>query len=135
MKHAPGVSVLGSIAYRGDHHRVFRCADIAQYATGRGCADPRRTCQPGGDCQTAETAVGKIASHQNSATAAGRPPGTGCGTRAGAPAATLVGAETKTKTKAQGQEEAASKAKGCTKAAGPTRKRGPKAEAETQEAG
>ncbi len=145
MRHAPGVSVLGSIACRSDYGRVFRPTLAAQYAAGRGSAHHCRSGQPGRDRQTAKNSgaikARSTAPSEIAASAAGRPArtaGTGCGPCTGATAAAC--GKTEAKTEAEAKAEAKAKTQGKaktqshTKAASPALTGGAKAEAETQEA-
>ena len=136
MRHAPSLFVLGSIAYRGDHGRVFRRADAAQYAAGRRFVHRSRSGQPGRDRQTAKfaetiktctTATGEIA-----APAAGRT------TRSAGASAAAFGktqAETQAETKTKTQGKTKTSAQSCAKAAGSARTGRAEAKAKTEEAG
>jgi hypothetical protein len=150
MRHAPSVLVLGSIAYRGDHGRVFWRAVVTQYTAGRGCARHCRSGQPGRDRQTKKNTetvkAGSTAPGENAATATGCPARTartGRGTGAGAPTAAFGKTQAKTEAKGKGETQAETQGKthtkteaqGRTKATCPAVTGGAKAEAKTQEAG
>ena len=142
MRDAPGVVVLGSIAYRGDHGRVFWRACPAQYAADQGCAHYCRSGQPGRDRQTANNSeTGKAcfpAASEIAAAAAGfaRIARTSCGPCTGASAAAFGKTEAKIKaeTKTQSKAKTRARAQSIAKATSPARKGGAKAEAKTQEA-
>ena len=141
MRDAPSVVVLSSIAYRGDHGRVFWCACPAQYAADRGGAHYCRSGQPGRDRQTANNSkTGKacsLAADEIAAAAASgfaRTARTSCGPCTGASAAAFGKPEAKNKAETKTQSKAKTRAQSIAKATRTARKGDAKAEAKTREA-
>ena len=144
MTDAPGVFVLGGIAYRGDRGRVFRCAGAAQYTAGQGCAHHRRSGQPGRYRQTEKftETIKTCATATGESAAAGRPArtagtaGTDCSPCTGAAAAAFgeTQGKTETETKAKTETKGKTRTQSRAQAAGPALTGGAKAEAKTQEA-
>ena len=143
MKYAPGVFVLGGIAYCGDHGRVFRRAITVEYATDQRRARNGGSGQAGRRCQTEEAAQTGKASTPTAAQITTT--ATGCPARApradrrapsGTTATTFGKTEAQAQAQAQSEAEAQTKgetgAQACAKTSGQDGKSGSEAETQTE---